>query len=126
MSTDETQAPRPGEPGWSAVESLARAHADHRVTLAQIGRWRLLRISARSVVHDDKRGGLWFRVGPDHPHRKILVVLRADDLYAVEVGRLDIVDWLPTWISEGSEGVDQGLYADQLGEAIDRLMDEVS
>jgi hypothetical protein len=125
-------APGPGhqrqnaQPDRSALDDLGRAHADPRLTLANIGRWRLARLSARDLVHDDRRGALWFRVGPSRPHRVVLVVLRGDDTYAVEVGRLVRVRYLPVWVSEAAVGVDQGLYAGQLGEQLDALIEQVT
>jgi hypothetical protein len=86
----------------------------------------MARLSARDLVYDDGRGALWFRVGPSRPHRVILVVLRGDDTYAVEVGRLVRVRYLPVWVSEAAVGVDQGLYADQLGEQLDTLIEQVT
>jgi hypothetical protein len=114
------------QPDRSALDDLARAHADPRITVAHIGQWRMVRLSARDRVHDDERGALWFRVGPSRPHRVVLVVLRGDDTYAAEVGRLVRVRYLPVWVSEAAVGVDQGLYADQLGEQLDALIEQVT
>lgn len=108
-------------PGRSALDALAGAPADHRITLAQVGRMRLASLGARDIVHDDRHGRLWFRIGAGRPYRKIIIQLRADDLYAVEIGRLKRIDGLPEFVSDRTEGMDYGLFADQLGEAIDRL-----
>ncbi|MFI5493556.1 hypothetical protein [Actinoplanes sp. NPDC051859] len=122
-------AGRPGAataPGVSALEHLRGAHADHRLTLAAIGRRRLLRLAAREYVHDNPIGVLWFCVGAPRPQRKIVIVLREDDTYAVEVGRVDRVAGTPKWISEAVVGSDQGVHDEQLGETVERLYAQVT
>jgi hypothetical protein len=110
----------------SALADLPRAPADAHETLAQIGPRTIARLGGRDFVRDDNRGELRFRVGPDQPHRKVIVVLRADDTYAVEVGRLDRIDLVPTFISEATEGtgagLGEGIYGDQLAETIGALL----
>lgn len=125
-AADPGRLPDGCRPGFSPLQDLARAAADHRVTVRHLGRRWLARLSARDFVHDDRRGALWFRVGPRSPHRKVLVVLRSDDTYAVEVARVVTVDSLPAWCSDGTEGVDAGLDAGQLGEAVERLYRQVT
>lgn len=119
-----TTLPRP------AVHALPGREADHRVTLAQVGRWRLASIGARDIVHDDRNGMLWFRVLSGNPYRKIIILLRADDTYAVEIGRMKKIQGLPEYVTEHAEGLDPalgcGLYGDQLGDAIDRLIRKIA
>jgi hypothetical protein len=111
-------------PNRSALHDLARREADHRVTVRQIGRMTLMRMGARDFVHDDRNGELWFRVGAGNPHRKVSVVLRADDTYAIEIGKLKRRTF--EWVTEATAGVDQGIYGDMIGEVIDRLFVEVA
>lgn len=119
-------AHEPARAARSALHHLARSSADHRVTLQQIGVRRLRLLGTRDTLVDDTCGEVRFRVGPSSPHRKVIVVLRADDTYAVEVGRLIWDDCLPAWVSEAADGIHQGVDAGQLGDAIDRLYRQVS
>jgi hypothetical protein len=113
------------EPGRSALDGLARREADHLATLAAIGKWNLIRLNARDYVHDDKNGMIMFRVGRSH---KMIVVLRADDTYAVEIGKFRRINGLQEFCSIATIGDGDGfvgLYADQLGEQIDALYAQV-
>lgn len=109
-----------GPPARPALDAVSSREGDHRTTLAQIGRMRLASLGARDIVHDDPNGRVWFRVLSGNPHRQIIVQLRGDDTYAVEIGKVRRrqLDFL----SEATEGIDQGVHADQLGDTIDRLV----
>lgn len=115
------------EPTSYALQDLPRRAAHRHATLDQIGRMTLMRMGARDVVYDDANGQVWFRVGAGNPHRKVIVVLRSDDTYAVEIGRLRRRRGdAPQWVTEATAGIDQGIYGDMIGEIIDRLFVEVA
>jgi hypothetical protein len=92
--------------------------ADHRVTLAQIGKWNRAACGARDYVHDDKTGMVMFRVGSNRAVRKVVVKLTPADTYSVEVGHMNrkTLDWVVE---------DQALdvQAEDLGATVRRLGD---
>lgn len=99
-----------------SIIDLPRRPADHRETIAQIGKGARMNLGARDFVQDDANGLLQFRIGDGRVHRKALVILTADDLYAVEIGRVDRRTF--DWIVEANA---QGVYADQLADTLIRL-----
>ena len=107
----------PAEPGKVVLWGVPGREADARVTWQQLGHARM-ELGARDVITDDRNGALTFRVGPGRPHRKIMVKLRSDDTYALELGRLARYQGLPEWHSEATVGVDQGIYAEDLAQAV--------
>lgn len=109
--------PVPPQPGVVALWAVPGCPADSRVTWRQLGHARM-ELGARDAVTDDRNGTLTFRVGPGRPHRRIMVKLRADDTYAIELGRLAKHRGLPEWHSEATSGVDQGIYAEDLAQAV--------
>ena len=115
MSSSTT--PDAAEPGTVVLWRVPGRPADSRVTWRQLGNVRM-ELGARDAVADDRGGTLTFRVGPGRPHRKIMVKLRDDDTYAIEVGRLSKYQGLPEWHSEATSGLDQGIYAENLAQAV--------
>jgi hypothetical protein len=106
------------QPG-SVLMDLPGLTADHRTTLAQIGRWTLTRLGARDIVYSDEGGYVMFRVGSGRPYRKIIVMLRPSDTYGVEVGHLKKHDGLPEFFSDTV--VDDHVFAEDLAETVERL-----
>lgn len=95
--------------------------ADHRVTLDQIGRGALMNLGARDYVHDDPNGMIMFRIGSGRVVRKAIIVLNGNDLYNLEIGRMNrkTLDWV-------TEATRRDVGAGQLAEALLSMHGEVS
>jgi hypothetical protein len=108
----------------SEAASQAGSPADHRTTLAQIGRGTLMACGARDFVHDDPHGMLMFRVGKGgQVVTKVVIRLMADDTYTVERGSFTMkpsAEDFGVWRVEDQE---VGIYCDGLADSVRRLGD---
>ncbi|WP_027657357.1 hypothetical protein [Salinispora vitiensis] len=106
------------------LNDLDRAPADHQVTLSQIGRRRLLLLGAHKFRHDDPKGELRFTIGEGSRTALVIVVLRADDTYGVEIGRMRRRrgEGLPSW--KTLKVKESGIYCDTLGEVLEGMWNE--
>lgn len=107
-----------------ALADMPRRPADHRVTIAQIGKWNRARLGMREWLTDDRNGELRCKIGAGARTSTLIIVLGADDLYHVEIGQMRRKrgEALPTWRTQGTVGE---LFGDVLGENIDRLWSEI-
>lgn len=93
---------------------------DSQVVFQQINatdRWRMVRLAARDLFYDERVGYVQFDIKITRKLR-VVVKLGSDDLYAVEVGQLKTVDYMPTYrVLDQVRGIDAG----QLGETVERM-----
>lgn len=96
------------------TNQIATRPASATEILDQIGRWTLAEINARDII--DLGVGIHCFVGKGRS-RKLVVKLAANDTYAVELVRFNRADFTFT-----SERFLEGIYGDQLGEVVGRMV----
>lgn len=94
---------------------------DSQVAYRQItatDRWRLVRLAARDLYYDETAGYVQLDVKPATRKLRVVIKLDTDDTYAVEIGRVKTVDYIPTY--QVLEQV-RGINAAELGQTVEDM-----
>jgi hypothetical protein len=102
-------------------EASTRIDAQEAIRQLRIGdSWRLVRLAAVNICFSKSDGYVQFDAKITTKKLRVVIKLQGDDTYAVEIGRMKrSLDYVV---------LDQvrGIYADQLGETVERMCVEQS
>jgi hypothetical protein len=102
-------------------ENATRIDAQEAFRQIRLGdSWRLVRLGARDLIFSDADGYIQFDAKITNRKLRVIVKLSADDTYAVEIGKMTrSLDYAV--LSQM-----RGIYADNLGETVERMCVENS
>lgn len=104
-----------------ALEKMPRREASAAITMRMFTPRQRMELGIRNPMGDDRNGEVRFTIGMYHLTRTVIIVLGADDLYHIEIGKnvKRRGNPLPVWRTDAVS--EQGVYGDMLGEVLIRM-----